>query len=130
MHILNFTSGRGNAMNRPVIIGASVCGLLLVGLVTRPLMWSGGDDNPGNSGSIIPAVATATRAHGTLHPVSQFKAMTQVELQEEAELLWRRAVEIQGSLHRASTSEQREQLLAQLEDVVDRSNRVQTLLED
>jgi hypothetical protein len=114
-------------MSRPVNLGAGACGLLMVGLVVRPTLWTGGNaDSPGDSVPTVPRAVVAEVPSRT-GPV-RYEALSQVELQREAEILWRRAVAIQAQLHRGPTSDEREVLLDQLEDVVERSNRVSALL--
>lgn len=118
-------------MTRPVIFGAGACGLLLAGLVVRPALWSGGGDSAETVSIARANVETrpnTVRATG-LRPVTQLAELSQVELQREAEIIWQRAVEVQGQLHREPPAEHRERLLAQLEDLVDRSNAVQELLD-
>lgn len=113
-------------MSRPVILGAGACGLLLMGLVVRPTLWSGGAETttavPHAPQAVIAEVPESRRE------AARYEALSEVELQRESELLWRRAVAIQTQLHREPTSDERELLLDQLEDVVERSNRVTALL--
>ena len=123
-------------MTRPIVFGTSVCGLLLAGLIARPTIWSGGNSpavsSPAQTSPILtPDAPEQSSLDIAIRPLPQvdYGAFSQVELRQEANTLWRRAVMIQDELHREPTGDEREVLLAQLEKVVERSNEVQALQE-